>query len=86
MLMTSSDKARNALKNGSIIIYPTDTVWGIGCDPFNQESVDNLFRIKGKKEKELSVLINNKELVAKYCLITEKNKKKEKLEPIEIKT
>lgn len=75
MLMTSIDKARNALKNGSIIIYPTDTVWGIGCDPFNQESVDNLFRIKGKKEKGLSVLINNKELVAKYCLITEKNKK-----------
>ena len=75
MLMTSIDKARNALKNGSIIIYPTDTVWGIGCDPFNQEAVDNLFRIKGKKEKGLSVLINNKELVAKYCLITEKNKK-----------
>ena len=55
MLMTSIDKARNALKNGSVIIYPTDTVWGIGCDPFNQESVDNLFRIKGKKEKGLSI-------------------------------
>jgi len=71
--MTSIAEARNALKNGSIIVYPTDTVWGIGCDPFNQESIDNLFRIKGKKEKGLSVLINNKELITKYCLTTEKN-------------
>ena len=73
--MTSIDEARNSLRNGSVIIYPTDTVWGIGCDPFNQKAVDNLFRIKGKKEKGLSVLINNKELIAKYCLTTEKNKK-----------
>ena len=73
--MTSIDEARNSLRNGSVIIYPTDTVWGIGCDPFNQKAVNNLFRIKGKKEKGLSVLINNKELIAKYCLTTEKNKK-----------
>ena len=68
--MTSINEARNALSNGSIIIYPTDTVWGIGCDPFNQKSVNNLFRIKGKKEEGLSILINNKELISKYCLIS----------------
>ena len=72
--MTSINEARNALKNGNIIIYPTDTVWGIGCDPFNQKSVDNLFKIKGKKEEGLSILINNKELISEYCLITTKNK------------
>ena len=70
MLMTSIDKARNALKNGSIIIYPTDTVWGIGCDPFNQESVDNLFRIKGKKEEGLSVLINPEKLLTERLKYT----------------
>ena len=73
--MTSINEARNALKNGNIIIYPTDTVWGIGCDPFNQKSVDNLFKIKGKKEEGLSILINNKELISEYCLMTKKNKK-----------
>ena len=73
--MTSINEARNALKNGSVIIYPTDTVWGIGCDPFNQKSVDNLFRIKGKKEEGLSILINNKELISDYCLISTKKKK-----------
>ena len=73
--MTSINEARNALKNGNIIIYPTDTVWGIGCDPFNQKSVDNLFKIKGKKEEGLSILINNKELISEYCLMTKKNNK-----------
>ena len=73
--MTSINEARNALKNGSVIIYPTDTVWGIGCDPFNQKSVDNLFKIKGKKEEGLSILINNKELISEYCLTTTKNNK-----------
>lgn len=67
--MTSIREARNALKNGSLIIYPTDTVWGIGCDPFNQESVDNLFKIKGKKENGVSILINDKKMIPEYCLV-----------------
>ena len=74
--MTSISEARNALKNGSIIIYPTDTVWGIGCDPFNQKSVDNLFEIKAKKEDGLSILINDKKMIFKYCLVKEKHIKK----------
>ena len=40
--MTSIREARNALRNGSLIIYPTDTVWGIGCDPFNPVSNTHL--------------------------------------------
>jgi len=71
--MTSISEARNALKNGSVIIYPTDTVWGIGCDPFNQKSVDNLLKIKGKKEEGLSILINDKKLISEYGLTTVKN-------------
>lgn len=67
--MTSISEAKKALKNGSIIIYPTDTVWGIGCDPFNQQSVNKLFEIKGKKEEGLSILIHNKKLIAKYCIL-----------------
>ena len=48
--MLTIDEARSALKKGKIIVYPTDTVWGIGCNPFDQESVDNLFKLKCKKE------------------------------------
>ena len=67
--MTSIREARNALRNGSLIIYPTDTVWGIGCDPFNQESVDILFKIKGKKENGVSILIDDKKKISEFCLV-----------------
>tara|TARA_B100001094_G_scaffold43169_2_gene37894 strand:- start:398 stop:973 length:576 start_codon:yes stop_codon:yes gene_type:complete len=67
--MTSIREARNALRNGSLIIYPTDTVWGIGCDPFNQESVDILFEVKGKKENGVSILINDKRRITEFCLV-----------------
>ncbi len=80
--MTSISEARNALKNGSVIIYPTDTVWGIGCDPFNQKSVDNLLKIKCKKKEGLSILINDKKLISEYCVTTvEKNNIIKKLFP-----
>ena len=67
--MTSIREARNALRNGSLIIYPTDTVWGIGCDPFNQESIDILFKMKGKKENGVSILINDKRRITEFCLV-----------------
>ena len=72
--MLTIDEARSALKKGKIIIYPTDTVWGIGCNPFDQESVDNLFHLKGKKENGVSILVNNVNLISEYC-ITNKTQK-----------
>tara|TARA_B100001113_G_scaffold347180_1_gene339142 strand:+ start:111 stop:686 length:576 start_codon:yes stop_codon:yes gene_type:complete len=73
--MTTIDEARNALELGQIIIYPTDTVWGIGCNPFDQKAVDNLFKIKGKKENGLSILINSKKLIPKYSIVNENHDK-----------
>ena len=72
--MLTIDEARSALKKGKIIVYPTDTVWGKGCDPFDQESVNNLFNIKGKKENGVSILVNNVNLISEYC-ITNKTQK-----------
>ena len=72
--MLTIDEARSALKKGKIIVYPTDTVWGIGCNPFDQESVNNLFKIKGKKENGVSILVNNVNLISEYC-ITNKTQK-----------
>jgi len=40
------------LRNGGIIIYPTDTVYGIGCDITNQKAVEKIIRLKGLKSKE----------------------------------
>ena len=72
--MLTIDEARSALKKGKIIVYPTDTVWGIGCNPFDQESVNKLFNIKGKKENGISILVNNVNLISEYC-ITNKTQK-----------
>jgi len=55
------------LKRGGIILYPTDTIWGIGCDATNQEAVDKIFRIKKRKdEKSLLVLIDDPERLSDY--------------------
>ena len=55
--MISVDDAVREISNGKIIIYPTDTVWGIGCDAFNQDAVDRLFKLKEKKELLLLKLL-----------------------------
>ena len=44
-------KAVEVLKQGGIILYPTDTIWGIGCDATNEEAVEKLYAIK-QRDKE----------------------------------
>tara|TARA_B110000014_G_scaffold196008_1_gene145051 strand:+ start:261 stop:836 length:576 start_codon:yes stop_codon:yes gene_type:complete len=73
--MTSIGKARKELQNGKIIIYPTDTVWGMGCDPFNQKAIDQLFNIKGKKVEGLSVMFDNIEKIYDACETNKASKK-----------
>ena len=73
--MISIDEARKALNDGKIIVYPTDTVWGMGCDPFNQKAIDNLFTVKGKKLDGLSIMFSHKKGIYDSCEINKKAKK-----------
>ena len=73
--MVSINEAEKAIQNGKIVIYPTDTVWGMGCDPFNQKAVDELFKIKGKKTDGLSIMLNNVKLIYDYCEMNKMAKK-----------
>ncbi|MEQ8811553.1 MAG: L-threonylcarbamoyladenylate synthase [Imperialibacter sp.] len=43
------------LRNGGVIIYPTDTVYGMGCDIFNQKAIEKILRIKGLKMKNANL-------------------------------
>jgi L-threonylcarbamoyladenylate synthase len=53
-------KAVEVLRNGGIILYPTDTVWGIGCDATNEEAVKRVYEIKQRDDsKALLVLIDS---------------------------
>jgi L-threonylcarbamoyladenylate synthase len=57
----------NTLRRGGIILYPTDTIWGLGCDPTNQNAVNNIFKIKLRSEnKSLIVLADSLTMVERY--------------------
>lgn len=53
-------KALEVLKQGGIILYPTDTIWGIGCDATNEKAVEKLYEIKKRgKDKSMLILLDN---------------------------
>lgn len=62
-----SEEVHNAyevIKNGGIILYPTDTVWGIGCDATNEEAVKKIFALKQRVEsKSMIVLVNGERMM-----------------------
>lgn len=55
------------LENGGTILYPTDTVWGLGCDALNEQAVDKIFALKNRpKEKSLIILLAEPKDILKY--------------------
>lgn len=55
------------LKKGGTILYPTDTVWGLGCDARNKEAVNKIFKIKERAEyKSMVVLVCDDKMVNRY--------------------
>ncbi len=48
--------AAGLVRKGGLVVYPTDTVYGLGCDPFNEAAVRRLFEAKGRESKAVSVL------------------------------
>lgn len=55
------------LRNGGVVVYPTDTVWGIGCDATNPEAVEKVFRLKNRKDsKSMLVLVDSRKELEKW--------------------
>ncbi len=55
------------LKNGGIILYPTDTIWGIGCDATDTKAVEKIFQLKKRPdEKAMIVLVAEEREILKY--------------------
>ena len=55
------------LESGGIILYPTDTIWGLGCDATNGASVQKIYRLKNREEKKsLIILVNNEDMIRDY--------------------
>lgn len=75
------ENAIKHLKNGGLILYPTDTVWGIGCDATNEIAVAKVYALKKRIDsKALICLVADDRMLAKYV----KNVPEVALEIIEI--
>lgn len=60
-------EAVRILREGGVILYPTDTVWGIGCDATNAEAVERIYRLKrNENKKSMLVLCATPDMVVRY--------------------
>ena len=70
---TAVELACSVLKNGGVIVYPTDTLYGFGCDAKNESAIEKINTIKGRKAP-MSVLAPNIEIAAKWMNIPKHDK------------
>jgi len=69
-------KASDTVKRGGVVVYPTDTVYGLGCDPRNIQAVRTIYRIKGRdKSKHLPILGYSLEEISKIAIFDQLSKK-----------
>ncbi|HLR37494.1 MAG TPA: L-threonylcarbamoyladenylate synthase [Chitinophagaceae bacterium] len=67
MINTDIKETLSALKKGKIILYPTDTIWGIGCDATNAEAINRIYQLKQRDDsKSMIILTAENRDVLKY--------------------
>lgn len=63
----SIEKALTVLRQGGVILYPTDTVWGIGCDATNPRAIERIYRLKQRAgTKSMIILVAREQDLLKY--------------------
>ena len=61
------EKCVEGLRAGGIILYPTDTVWGIGCDATNEEAVQKIYKLKRSEDKHsMLCLCRDADMIVRY--------------------
>lgn len=66
-LKKAVEEAVKVLKEGGVILYPTDTVWGLGCDATNPKAVERVFQIKHRTDSNsLIMLADSPDMLARY--------------------
>jgi L-threonylcarbamoyladenylate synthase len=51
------EKSLEVLHNGGLILYPTDTIWGIGCDATNEVAVEKIYNLKNRSDKKAMIIL-----------------------------
>ena len=66
-IIVEVNESLTILKRGGLLLYPTDTVWGIGCDATNAEAVDKVYELKKRPEsKALICLVSDLKMLRQY--------------------
>jgi L-threonylcarbamoyladenylate synthase len=65
----SIQQVLQTLNSGGIILYPTDTIWGIGCDSTNMKAIKKIYQLKKREEKKsMIILVSDKNMITDYVL------------------
>lgn len=65
---TAKEAAKAIISSGGVLVYPTDTLYGLGCDATSKEAVEKIYSIKKREgKKPLSILVSDFGMVKKYC-------------------
>ena len=66
-MLNEIENAAKVIKEGGVILYPTDTIWGLGCDPTNEIALKKIISIKQRDDsKQFIVLVANEQQLNKY--------------------
>lgn len=74
--LLNNEEILNKIKNGAIFIYPTDTIYGIGCSALNKKSISKIRLIKGRNKKPFSIIVPSKTWIKDNCKVNDKWLKK----------
>lgn len=75
-LHEAAQQASEVLKQGGIVVYPTDTVYGLGADPFNQKAIEKIIRIKGRlATKGIPIVIRDRSQLNRVAKVTAEEEK-----------
>jgi L-threonylcarbamoyladenylate synthase len=74
--MSSIEEARKVLENGGIIVYPTETAYGVGVTALDENAVEKVYEVKNRpKSKPLTVICSSLEQVERHAELTENERK-----------
>ncbi|RNJ78739.1 MAG: threonylcarbamoyl-AMP synthase [Nitrosopumilus sp. B06] len=69
-------RAARTIEKGGIVVFPTDTTYGIGCSPYNAEAVGRVFQIKSRSiSKPLPVLVHSMDMAEKIAVFDERSRR-----------
>jgi L-threonylcarbamoyladenylate synthase len=67
ILLEEVNQSLHVLRKGGLILYPTDTIWGIGCDATNSKAIEEIYALKQRAEsKSLIILVLDAQMLKKY--------------------